>query len=130
MLNLPKDCSGHFSPTAAIHHRHLAAAPSVARDFTKETMSKAKQDIIAQKEYLATEALKVANEALGYLQDALPECSTRDLVAIFNSAVKTHRDIVSDIVALTSTEESKSEQELAKEYTGKVDDLLKKLKGS
>jgi hypothetical protein len=93
-------------------------------------MSKSKQDIITQKEYLATEALKVANEALGYLQDQLPECSTRDLVSIFNSAVKTHRDIVSDIVALTASDESKSEQELAKEYTSKVDDLLNKLKGS
>jgi hypothetical protein len=92
-------------------------------------MSKSKQDIITQKEHLATEALKVATEALGYLQDQLPECSTRDLVSIFNSAVKTHRDIVSDIVALTATDESKSEAELAREYDGKVGELLKKLSG-
>jgi hypothetical protein len=92
-------------------------------------MAKSREDILAQKEFLAAETLKVANEALGYLQDQLPECSTRDLVSIFNSAVKTHRDIISDIVALTD-QESKEEQKLSKEYTGTVDELLKKLKGN
>ena len=92
-------------------------------------MAKSRDEILAQKEFLAAETLKVANEALGYLQDQLPECSTRDLVSIFNSAVKTHRDIISDIVALTD-QETKEEQTLAKEYNGKVDDLLKKLKGN
>jgi hypothetical protein len=92
-------------------------------------MAKSRDEILAQKEFLAAETLKVANEALGYLQDQLPECSTRDLVSIFNSAVKTHRDIISDIVALTE-QETKEEQTLAKEYNGKVDDLLKKLKGN
>jgi hypothetical protein len=92
-------------------------------------MAKSREDILAQKEFLAAETLKVANEALGYLQDQLPECSTRDLVSIFNSAVKTHRDIISDIVALTE-QESKEEQKLSKEYTGTVDELLKKLKGN
>jgi hypothetical protein len=92
-------------------------------------MAKSRDEILAQKEFLAAETLKVANEALGYLQDQLPECSTRDLVSIFNSAVKTHRDIISDIVALTE-QETKEEQTLAKEYNSKVDDLLKKLKGN
>ena len=92
-------------------------------------MVKSREDILAQKEFLAAETLKVANEALGYLQDQLPECSTRDLVSIFNSAVKTHRDIISDIVALTE-QESKEEASLAKEYDSKVDALLNKLKGS
>jgi hypothetical protein len=92
-------------------------------------MAKNKEDILKQKEVLATESLQVANDALGYIQDQLPECSMRDLIAVFNSAVKTHRDIVSDIVALTSTDESKSEQELAREYDGKVGELLKKLQG-
>ena len=92
-------------------------------------MTKSREDILAQKEFLAAETLKVANEALGYLQDQLPECSTRDLVSIFNSAVKTHRDIISDIVALTE-QESKEEKKLSKEYTGTVDELLKKLKGN
>jgi hypothetical protein len=91
-------------------------------------MAKSRDDILKDKEFLATESLKVANEALGYLQDTLPECSARDLVAIFNAAVKTHRDIVSDIVALTE-QESKEEQVLAKEYTGTVDRLLNKLTG-
>jgi hypothetical protein len=92
-------------------------------------MAKSREDILKDKEFLATESLKVANEALGYLQDQLPECSTRDLVSIFNSAIKCHRDIISDIVALTE-QETKEEQTLAKEYNGKVDDLLKKLKGN
>jgi hypothetical protein len=92
-------------------------------------MAKNKEDILKQKEVLASESLQVANDALGYIQDQLPECSMRDLIAVFNSAVKTHRDIVSDIVALTTTDESKSEQELAKEYDGKVGELLKKLQG-
>jgi hypothetical protein len=65
---------------------------------------------------------------LGYLQDSLSECSVRDLVSIFNAAVKTHRDIVSDIVSLTETE-SKDEASLAKEYDSKVDILLNRLKG-
>lgn len=89
-------------------------------------MKNKRDEILAQKEFLAAEALKVANEAIGYLQDQLGECSTRDLVSIFNSAVKAHRDIVSDIVALTEVE-SKSEKELAAEYSGKVDELLKRL---
>jgi hypothetical protein len=92
-------------------------------------MSKSKDDILKRKEFLASEALKVANEALGYLQDQLSECSTRDLVAIFNSSVKCHRDIVSDILAITETE-SKAESDLDPAYNGKVDDLLKKLKGN
>lgn len=92
-------------------------------------MAKSRDDILAQKEFLAAEALKVANESLGYLQDSLSECSVRDLVSIFNAAVKTHRDIISDIVALTD-QESKEEQKLSKEYTGTVDELLKKLKGN
>ena len=91
-------------------------------------MAKSRDDILAQKEFLAAEALKVANDSLGYLQDSLSKCSVRDLVSIFNAAVKTHRDIVSDIVSLTTTED-KSEQELAKEYDGKVGELLKKLGG-
>ena len=91
-------------------------------------MAKSRDDILKDKEFLATESLKVANDALGYLQDVLPDCSARDLVAIFNSAVKTHRDIVSDIVALTETE-SKEEASLAKEYDSKVDILLNRLKG-
>jgi hypothetical protein len=92
-------------------------------------MAKSKDEILKQKEFLAAEALKTANEALGYLQDQLSECSTRDLVAIFNSSIKCHRDIVSDILTITESE-SKSESDLAPSYQGKVDELLKKLGGS
>jgi len=101
------------------------------RPLSKEAllMAKSRDEILAQKEFLAAEALKVANEAIGYLQDQLPECSTRDLVSIFNSAVKAHRDIVSDIVSLTE-QETKEEAALAKEYESTVDVFLNKLKGS
>ena len=84
------------------------------------------EDILKVKENLAQEALQVANEALGYLQDALPDAGIRDLISIFNSAIKTHRDLCSDIVDLTAPKESSGEKELAKEYSSKVDDLLKK----
>jgi hypothetical protein len=83
-------------------------------------------DILKTKEHLAGDALKVATQALGYIEDALPDAGIRDLINIFNSAVKTHRDLVSDIVDLTAPKESDKEKELAKEYSSKVDDLLKK----
>lgn len=84
------------------------------------------EDILKVKEALAQDTLKVANEALGYIEDALPDAGIRDLINIFNSAIKTHRDLVSDIVDLTTPKESEAEQKLAKEYSSKVDDLLKK----
>jgi hypothetical protein len=84
------------------------------------------EDILKIKESLAQDALTVANEALGYLQDVLPDAGIRDLISIFNSAIKTHRDLCADIVDLTAPQEGESEKELAKEYTSKVDDLLRK----
>ena len=83
-------------------------------------------DILKTKEHLAGDALKVATQALGYIEDALPDAGIRDLINIFNSAVKTHRDLVSDIVELTPAE-SEKEKDLAKEYSSKVDELLKKM---
>lgn len=88
---------------------------------------KTKENVIKQKEVLAQESLKVANEAIGLLQDQMSECSTRDLVKIFSAAVKAHREITDDIVVL-SVKEKPSEQELAKEYDGKVEELLKRIK--
>ena len=85
-----------------------------------------REDVVRQKEFLAAEALKVANEAIGLLQDQMSECSTRDLVQIFSASVKAHREITEDIVVLT-TKETPSEQELAKEYDGKVEELLKRI---
>ena len=83
-------------------------------------------DILKTKEHLAGDALKVATQALGYIEDALPDAGIRDLINIFNSAVKTHRDLVSDIVELSPVE-SEKEKDLAKEYSSKVDELLKKM---
>lgn len=90
-------------------------------------MSKAKDDVISQKQFLAAESLKLANQALGFLEDQISECSTRDLVAIYSAAVKVHREITTDIVALQDPE-SKSEAELAREYTPTIDKLLEQLK--
>jgi hypothetical protein len=75
---------------------------------------------------LAQEALAVANDALGYIQDAMPDAGIRDLINIFNSAIKTHRDLCSDIVDLSAPKETDSEKKLASEYNGKVDELLRK----
>ena len=88
---------------------------------------KKSEDILKVKECLAQDTLKVANEALGYIEDALPDAGIRDLITIFNSAIKTHRELCSDIVELSAPKESEGEKSLAKEYNGKVDDLLKKL---
>lgn len=88
--------------------------------------SKEKDAIIKQKESLAEEALLVANEAIGLLKDQMSECSTRDLVQIFSASVKAHREITEDIVILTA-KESPSEESLAKEYDGKVEELLKRI---
>ena len=90
------------------------------------TDSTAKDAIVKQKESLAHEALLVANEAIGLLKDQMSECSTRDLVQIFSASVKAHREITEDIVVLT-TKEAPSEKELAKEYDGKVEELLKRI---
>ena len=89
-------------------------------------MDDRKDEVVKQKEFLAQEALRVANEAIGLVQDQMSECSTRDLVQIFSASVKAHREITEDIVILTKPEPA-SEQELAKEYDGKVEELLKRI---
>lgn len=89
-------------------------------------MADHKDEIVKQKEFLAQEALRVANEAIGLLQDQMSECSTRDLVQIFSASVKAHREITEDIVVLTA-KESPSEESLAREYDGKVEELLKRI---
>ena len=88
--------------------------------------STAKDAVVKQKEALAQEALLVANEAIGLLKDQMSECSTRDLVQIFSASVKAHREITEDIVVLT-TKEAPSEESLAREYDGKVEELLKRI---
>ena len=84
--------------------------------------------IIASKEKLAADVLEVAQDALEDIKVCMSEASVKDLIQIFNSAVKTHRDLMSDIVAIQD-KETKEEQVLAKEYTGKVDELLKRITG-
>ena len=91
-------------------------------------MNNANEKILRQKENLAAKALQVAEDSLEILQGNLEECSARDLVQIFNSAVKAHREIVSDIISLTETE-NKAEQELAKEYKGTASELIKRFNG-
>jgi hypothetical protein len=98
---------------------------NVLNGITKMTSNK-RDEAIKMKEALAQDTLNVASQALGYLEDSLSECSTRDLVSIFNSAIKTHRELVSDIVAMSEVE-SKSEADLAKEYDSKVDELIRKI---
>jgi hypothetical protein len=90
-------------------------------------MSSTNEKIIKQKEELAAQALQVAEDSLELLRDQLQDCSTRDLVQVFNSAIKAHREIVSDIVSLSSEVESKQEKALAREYNSTMESLLKKL---
>lgn len=89
-------------------------------------MSNLNEKIIRQKEKLAEKALQVAEDSLGLLQDQLSECSAKDLVSVFNSSVKAHREIVSDIIALSETE-SQEESQLAKDYESKVQALLNRV---
>ena len=84
------------------------------------------EKIIEQKERLAADVLQVADDALQDIKACMGEAGVRDLINIFNSAVKTHRDLMSDIISIEE-KVSKDEEKLAQEYTGKVDELLKKI---
>jgi len=84
--------------------------------------------ILAQKEKLASEVLQVAEDALEDIKVCMSDASVRDLLNIFNSAVKTHRELMSDIVAINDRE-SEQEEKLAQQYSGKVDELLKRISG-
>ena len=87
------------------------------------------QKNIDSKERLAADVLVVAEDALQDIKACMGDAGVKDLIQIFNSAIKTHRDLMSDIVTLQD-KETKEEKELAKEYTGKVDELLKKISGN
>ena len=89
-------------------------------------MTNRNEKIIAQKEKLAADVLQVAEDALEDIRAVMGEAPVRDLINIFNSSIKTHRDLMSDVIALQDRE-TKEEQKLASEYTGKVDELLKKI---
>lgn len=86
------------------------------------------QKIIESKERLAADVLVVAEDALQDIKSCMGEAGIKDLIQVFNSAIKTHRDLMSDILTIQD-KETKDEKELAKEYTGKVDELLKKISG-
>ena len=90
------------------------------------TSSNSNEKIIQNKEKLAADVLQVAQDALEDIKVCMPEAGVRDLISIFNSAVKTHRELMSDVIAIQDRER-KEEKALATEYTGKVDELLKKL---
>ena len=90
------------------------------------TSSNSNEKIIQNKEKLAADVLQVAQDALEDIKVCMPEAGVRDLINIFNSAVKTHRDLMSDVIAIQDRE-TKEEKSLATEYTGKVDELLKKI---
>jgi len=82
---------------------------------------KLKQDKIQ----LAEQALSTAKTALDNLEalNAEGALGPKDLVAVFNSAVKAHRDLVKDIRSMDDVE-APAEAELAQAYTSAVDDLL------
>ena len=92
----------------------------------KVLMATNNEKIISQKERLAKDVLQVAEDALQDIKACMGEAGVKDLIQIFNSAVKTHRDLMSDIISIEE-KVSKEEEKLAQEYTGKVDELLKKI---
>ncbi len=89
-------------------------------------MTSKNDKIIAQKEKLAADVLQVADDALQDIKATMGEAGVRDLINIFNSAVKCHRDLMSDIIGIEE-KQTKEEDKLAEQYTGKVDELLKKI---
>ena len=94
--------------------------------FPMTTSKDRNEKIIQQKERLAADVLQVAEDALGDIKVCMGEAGVRDLINVFNSAIKCHRELMSDVIAIQDRE-SKEEQTLAKEYGGKVDELLKKI---
>jgi hypothetical protein len=97
---------------------------------------KSKQEILTEKANLANNALRVAKTTLSDLESCAGEASIRDLLALFQASLKAHRELTSDIIqiekedveALEKAKESSSEKELAAQYSGKVDELLKNFK--
>jgi len=89
-------------------------------------MSNKQESIISQKEKMAADVLQVADDALQDIKACMGEAGVRDLLNIFNSAVKVHRELMSDIIGIEE-KQSKEETKLAEQYTGKVDELLKKI---
>ncbi len=97
---------------------------------------KEKDEILREKKQLADSALRLARTTLDDLEVCAGEASVKDLLQIFNSAVKAHRDLTSDVIAIEKedaeaaekSKESAQEKELSTQYSGKVDELLRNLK--
>ena len=95
-----------------------------------------KDQILRNKAKLAENALRLAETTLGDLEACAGEASVRDLLQIFNSALKAHRELTSDILAIEKEDaeaaekakEMMSEKDLSMQYEGKVAELLKNLK--
>lgn len=97
---------------------------------------KNKDEILRNKAKLAENALRLAETTLGDLEACASEASVRDLLNIFNSALKAHRELTSDILqiekedaeAAEKAKESPAEKELSVQYDSKVQELLNSLK--
>jgi len=95
-----------------------------------------KDQILRNKAKLAENALRLAETTLGDLEACASEASIKDLLSIFNSALKAHRELTSDILAIEKEDaeaaekakETASEKDLSTQYEGKVAELLKNLK--
>ena len=80
----------------------------------KILMATNNEKIISQKERLAKDVLQVAEDALQDIKSCMGEAGVKDLIQIFNSAVKTHRDLMSDIISIEE-KVYKEEDKLAQE---------------
>lgn len=81
---------------------------------------------MSEKRDLAEECLALAQETLQDLRALRGEASVKDLIAIFQVSVRTHRDLTADL------EKNKEEEVRVKrnleDYGSKVQELLNKIK--
>lgn len=92
-------------------------------------MNDSNDKILRQKEKLAVRTLQVAENSLNIIEATLDECSTDDLIKIFNSSVRAHKEFLADVATLL-TNETKAEKELSKEYKGAAAELISRFKPS
>lgn len=86
----------------------------------------------SKKAKLASDTLTVASEALVLMRGGMGGAAElKDVVSVFNSALKAHKELVQSINAALDTSamvnEKASEQELAKEYKGELESILDSL---
>lgn len=80
------------------------------------------EKIREEKIELAERCLDIAQEILEDIHSLKGEASVKDLIAIFQTAVKTHRDLSNDIQGMVVPEDK------GEEYKSKVDELLRRIK--